>query len=154
MQYYGPVSAESVLRQLLAETERPLAEAELEVHRLEERIRELQAERYGLQLALARHRGQPDHAPSAESLSRAGQDRVDSAILWQMISRAEAVERVLEESARPLTRQEVVEVLVGCGRNEDTPDAVSAALAYLQRIGRARRAGRNQWELIGPPDST
>ena len=153
MEYHGPVSAESVLRQLLAETERPLAEAELELHRLEERIRELQAERYGLQLALARHRDSATDAAGPEVPETPIGDAVRSEMLWQMLSRAEAVERVLEDAAGPLTRQEVVEVLRRCGRHDDTADAVSAALAYLQRIGRARRTGRNQWQLIRDSDS-
>ena len=58
------------------------------------------------------------------------------------------MERLLERSDTPLTRQEVVTMSGQTGRQGDTPDAVSAALAYLQRIDRAARAGRNQWVLV------
>ena len=146
------MSTAEVLRALLAETEHPLAEAELELHKLQARIGELQAERYGLQLALARLQPAtvevqeptaggtlPDEAPS---------DELQPEVFWQMLSRAEAVERILERSDNPLTRQELVAMLRAAGRQDDSPDAVSAALAYLQRIDRAARAGRNQWVFV------
>lgn len=150
------MSADEVLRRLLAETEAPLAEAELELHRLQGRIAELQSERYGLQLALARrqHPAEADGPRVAEMpphefpTDEFPTDELQSEVFWQMLSRAEAVERILERSDRPLTRQEVVAMLRAAGRPDDTADAVSAALAYLQRIDRAARAGRNQWVLV------
>lgn len=152
------MSTDAVLRRLLNETEAPLAAAEVELHRLQERIRELQAERYGLQLALARRFEEPPEvAEPAAARPPPGKlpgNELRSEELWNVLSRAEAVERVLEAADRPLNRQEVVTMLEQAGRQGDTPDAVSAALAYLQRIDRATRAGRNQWTLLPYPAGT
>jgi hypothetical protein len=146
------VLPESALAELLAETERPLAQAELELSLLEDRIARLRAERYGLQLALARRRGERPPAGATGAAPSQSPPMPPAARLagpWSGLSRAEAVERVLVDAAEPLTRLDVVERLDAAGRSGDDPDAVSAALAYLQREGRTARVGRGRWAPTG-----
>ena len=152
------MSTEAVLLELLADVEGRLAAAQLRLQELHNRVEELEAERYGLQLALSRRTEglpEPDLIPPQDVDPPAGGANAAPpyAGYWQLLSRAEAVERVLEGADRPLTRQEVLGLLQQAGRQDDTADAVSAALAYLQRIDRAARTGRSQWVYrpVSPP---
>lgn len=143
-----PVDAHLVLRQVLAETDDLLAQAELDLRRLEERTRLLQAERQGLRLALARCGGGGGLAFADASSQPVSSDEPTGArepTPWLHLSRAEAVLETLIREGRPLPRLEIVELLAGAGRSNDDADAVSAALAYLRRTGRVQRAGSGQW---------
>lgn len=139
------MEVEVVLQGLLSEVEVLLADAEAELLRLEEQVTGFQAERYGLQLALARRRGQP--GPVA--LTGPPSDRQDgppwAVVPWQDLSRAEAVLELLLQEGGPLSRMTLTERLAEVGRVGDDPDAVSAALAYLRRTGRAERVAAGQW---------
>ena len=143
------MSAAPVLRQVLAETEALLARAELELRRLEDRVRALQVERQGLQLALVRHGtgvGEPATPTPAGGTGPGGTEGGGGAgsVAWRELSRAEAVLQVLLAEGRPVSRREIVGALADAGRGDDA-DAVSAALAYLRRTGKARRVGPAQW---------
>jgi hypothetical protein len=64
---------------------------------------------------------------------------------WTTKKRAAAVESVLKVAGRPVHRSEVTEALKRLGRTGDTLEYVSAALAYLNREGRARPTGDGYW---------
>ena len=145
------MEVEEVLQALLAEVELLLTDAEAQLVRLEEQVNGLQAERYGLQLALARRR---DQAPTADLQGplrppQQGARATWETVPWQDMSRAEAVLQLLLEEGGPLSRMGIAERLAEVGRVGDDPDAVSAALAYLRRTGRAERAGAGQWVARG-----
>jgi hypothetical protein len=137
------------LREALADADRGLAEAEarlVEVERqlaqykdlLAERaqltglVAQLRDERRGLQMALARHEGQPVEPgpPEAED--------------WTDLTRAQAVTRALIEAGRPMAPAEIAEVLTARGRG-DAPKAISVSLDRLQKRGRVRHGDRGQW---------
>ncbi len=132
----SPMDIDALLRRLLAETDRPLALAEAELQAAKEKVAEIQAERYGLELALARQRGVPAPRRRAES--------VDSDNEWQPLDRTSAIERVLREAGGPLHRKEVVARLNQHGR-DDALEHVSAALAHLHKKHRAVGKGGGIW---------
>jgi hypothetical protein len=138
------------LRQLLAETDALLAESQLELRRLEDYVRSLEAERYGLQLALARRREERRAtgavAPEA-AVVRGAEAPVRAS--WPDRPRSDAVFEVLAADASPMTRGEIVERLSTTGRVGDHADAVSATLAYLRRTGRVERVGPGLWAATG-----
>jgi septal ring factor EnvC (AmiA/AmiB activator) len=71
---------------------------------------------------------------------------------WSDLSRAGAVEKALAEARRPLSPSAISAVLANKGRSGDPPHYVSAALAYLQGAGRARRTGQSRW-VVEPSGS-
>lgn len=142
------VDTRLVLRQVLAETDDLLAQAELDIRRLEERVRLLQAERQGLRLALARHGDGVSTSSTVASIptgSSVGASGAGTPTPWVHLSRAEAVLETLVREGRPLARLEIVGLLADVGRTDDDADAVSAALAYLRRTGKVHRAASGQW---------
>jgi hypothetical protein len=148
----GLVEVEDVLKAVLSEVEVLLGEAEDELRRLEDQVATLQAERYGLQLALARRTGRgPAVASSAPALGGGAGEGVWEPVLWHDLSRAEAVYQLLLDEGGPLSRGVLTERLAEVGRVGDDPDSVSAALAYLRRTGRAERTGLGQWVARVPP---
>src|SRR5680860_58807 len=130
------MEAENLLRRLLEETERPLALAEAELKSAQETVARIQAERYGLELALARHLGRP--APRQVDAADEGGDE------WRRLNRSDAAERVLAEAGMPLHRKEIVARLHSHGR-EDSLNHVSAALAYLGQKERVLGRGQGVW---------
>ena len=140
------MEVEEVLQALLAEVEALLADAEAELLRLEEQVTGFQAERYGLQLVLARRRGQAGAAGLSAAAPSERQDGPPWTVVpWPDLSRAEAVLELLLQEGGPLSRMALTERLADVGRVGDDPDAVSAALAYLRRTGRAERVAAGQW---------
>jgi hypothetical protein len=101
---------------------------------LEREIEELSAEVRGLELAIRRHNGQ------AALPGLSGQD-------WGRLSRIAAVERMLQESQKPLAPSVISQRLQKAGR-KDSAHYVSSALAYLKKRGRARRVGQGRWVLV------
>jgi hypothetical protein len=153
------VADDEALRQLLAETDALLAESQLELRRLEEHVRALEAERYGLQLALARRREEGRAtggavAPSAAAAPRAALVHEAEAPVrasWQDLPRSDAVLEVLVADGGPMTRGDIAERLAATGRLGDHADAVSATLAYLRRAGRVERVGSGLWAATSGP---
>lgn len=146
------MEVEAALQGVLAEVEALLADAEEQLRRLEEEVASLQAERYGLQLALARRRSGPAPGMPLGGPGRPAEEAGGPAwepVPWAELSRAEAVYQVLLEESGPLSRGAITDRLAEVGRVGDDPDSVSAALAYLRRTGRARRAGLGQWLVAG-----
>jgi hypothetical protein len=148
------MEVEAALQEVLGEVEVLLADAEEQLRRLEEEVASLQAERYGLQLALARRRSEP--APGLPVAGTGGPADVPDRAAWEPVpwpelSRAEAVHQVLLEEPGPVSRGAITDRLAEVGRVGDDPDSVSAALAYLRRTGRARRTGLGQWVATGLP---
>lgn len=146
------MDTDTMLRKLLEETERPLALAEQELRAAQENVARIQAERYGLELALARHTGEPAPQPQPEpweSPAKAGDPE------WLPLDRSSAIERVLAEAGQPLHRKEIVKRLHMHGR-DDSLNNVSAALAYLGRNDRVKGKGRGVWahpdHVDGPGD--
>jgi hypothetical protein len=148
----GLMEVEEALQAVLAEVEVLLADAEDQLRRLEEQVASLQAERYGLQLALVRREGGgPAIAPPAAT-ALAGSITGGEAweVPWHELSRAEAVYQLLLDEGGPLSRGALTERLAEVGRVGDDPDSVSAALAYLRRTGRAERTGLGRWVAVEP----
>jgi hypothetical protein len=153
-------------RLALEDAERQRAEWEL-------RVESLQTEISGVEAALNRRRaaesrsvdsaggGTPIKAMSMDSptlpATAAGVGVAALVILlmdvhknWTNKKRAAAVESVLRAAGRPVHRTEVTEALSRLGRNSDTLEYVSAALAYLNRAGRARPTGDGFWTFTEP----
>jgi hypothetical protein len=63
---------------------------------------------------------------------------------WVNKKRAGAVESVLKVAGAPVHRGDIAEALKRLGR-QDTLESVSAALAYLNRSGRAHPVGDGFW---------
>lgn len=149
------METEDALQTVLGDVELLLVDAEDRLRRVEEEVASLQAERYGLQLALARLRGGVVPVPPPPLPALPGDGTVEPGWVpasWQELSRAEAVYQVLLEENGALSRGTITERLAEVGRVGDDPDAVSAALAYLRRTGRAERTGLGQWvATAGPP---
>jgi hypothetical protein len=146
------MEVEDALQAVLGEVEVLLADAEDQLRRLEEHVAGLQAERYGLQLALARREGGGPTGPLPASPALAGSVAGGGAweVPWPDLSRAEAVHQLLLDEGGPLSRGVLTERLAEVGRVGDDPDSVSAALAYLRRTGRAERTGLGQWVATVP----
>jgi hypothetical protein len=136
------MDTEAVLRDLLAQTERPLALAEAELRSAQEKIEKLKAERFGLELALARHRGEP--APTKVDSTSEPSRKTEAESPWLRMGRVGAAERALQEAGRPVHRKALQAMLIDKGR-DDSLDLLSAALAYLKRNGRAMSKGQGMW---------
>ncbi|MDP9412108.1 MAG: hypothetical protein M3P70_16755 [Actinomycetota bacterium] len=132
----------AILRELIAQTERPLALAEAEVRAAQERVEKVKAERFGLELALARHLGEPTPSQPSEATKAAPTD--PESFEWQRLSRTDASLRVLQQAGRPMHRKELQAELHAHGR-DDSLDHMSAALAYLNRSGRVLSKGYGMW---------
>jgi hypothetical protein len=141
------MSAEDYLVKLIVETDAPLAEAEAERQRVDDRIASLKAERYGLELALARIRGVPKPPPPGTNGLAVEGVVPEEVRLWRSRTRLGAVERVLRESG-PIHRKDLHARLLREGRN-DTIVAVSAALSHLHRQDRAVSLGNGMWTHPG-----
>lgn len=146
MVYSASVTHDSFAKALeaaLADADAVLAEKERQTRLLALEMDGLRLERQGLQLALARHRGEgptPIEPPS---------DTTIGANEWLALSRTEAIERVLAESDEPLSPTEVTAVLHALGRS-DPVHHVGAALSYLRTRARVQSLGRGRWILLTP----
>lgn len=142
---------ESVLKQLLAATDKPLAAAEDQVRKAEAQVEQIRAERYGLELALARLQD----ATTVGGVIVNGRDvtgaapapNADPENQWVALDRTDAIERVLKEAGKPIHRKVLVKTLHDHGR-DDTIELVSAALAYLKRKFRAMNFGDGFWGIV------
>ena len=134
-----------VIRDLIAETEGELALAESQVARLRDELTAFKS-------ALARRAGvtADDRRPTlAEAMQHANETNLNE---WYALSRSDAVTRALIEltaAGTPIGPADLHEFLAQRGRAGDDRDAVSAALAHLQRSGRAHRVAHKMW-LPGP----
>ncbi len=124
----------------LTDAEQALAELLKTRSELDGAIEDRQAEIYGLQLALSRHRPEDEN----EIIFPVDLGPEASGKYWRGLARVDAIDKVLTTMETPMGPTEISEYLGGMGRN-DTPNDVSAALAYLKRIGRVVRVGRARW---------
>lgn len=131
-----------MLTELLENTETPIRLAEAAVRTAQEKLDRLKAERYGLELALGRHRGRPESPASSFVVNAEVVD--DERTLWQIKRRTEAALAVLREAGRPMHRREIEAMLREHGRDDSLAD-LSAALAYLHRSGRTVSLGSGLW---------
>lgn len=150
--YAGPVDTpEAVLEHLLAATDEPMAAAEAAVKDAQERVEAIRAERYGLQLALARLREQsPDpkeRRPSKFAAGVAAAAAVLTVTHWRQMDRTDAIVKVLQDAGKPIHRTAIVARLHEHGR-DDTIELVSAALAYLKKKMRVMNYGNGYWSFF------
>ncbi len=129
------------LETALADADAALAVAEQELVELRERIEALTTEKRGLELSLARHRGEPAHPKEATKTDNA----------WTRLARTNAIIKVMEDARDPLSPADVVRTLSAVGREGDTSHNVSAALSYLQGQKKVRSLGRGRWVLAETP---
>jgi hypothetical protein len=136
-----------------AEDRASAAEAQAELARAE--VAKLQTEREVLVTALERaevhRRGPTLTRPALKTilLPVAEGDR------WDILSRADAVQRVLVEADEPLSPKAISERLGQRGREGDRPELVSAVLNYLRKGGRAHAPTHGVWragKAPGPAD--
>lgn len=127
------------LEAALADADLALKEAAHQLDQLRERVDALQLERRGLELALARHRGEP--------VSDAASDHRENE--WLPLPRTEAILQVMARTDEPMAPVEITRQLKQFGRS-DSGHAVSAALSYLHREDRVQSLGRGQWVLVAP----
>jgi hypothetical protein len=156
---------ESSLEEALREATTALHDAERQHAQLEVRVQGLRTEVAGIEAALQRRKGQrpaptgatvqtkvldPKFAVSAlPESSAAGVAALVLLLMdlhgnWVNKKRAAAVESVLKVAGGPVHRGHVAEALKRLGRS-DTLESVSAALAYLNRSGRAHPVGDGFW---------
>jgi hypothetical protein len=129
----------------LADNEAALAAAEQELAELTERIDALRLEKRGLELFVARHRG--------DQPREAGWDGIKTKPVhpWVPLARTDAILEALETVAEPLSPGAITDMLTEKGRTGDTPKNVSAALSYLQTQDKVRSLGRGRWVLAKTP---
>ena len=125
---------------LVAELDTKIASAKANVEKAQAELTDLQRRREVLGTALYELQRGPE--PQAKAGDRP----------WPKLNRNDAVERVLKEVGRLLSPLEISEALAERGRSGDDPGAVSAALNYLAKKGRASRPGPGQWQA-GPSES-
>jgi hypothetical protein len=142
------------LEEVLAETNKELAEVIRRIQGLQKRAEDLKAEKMGLQMALARR-----VARSQERKERVLDTAVavmDAAVTahdaftWRSLTRTDAILRLLRETDQSISPTDISKMLRSRGREDDTPDYVSAALAYLKRNGKVERSGYGKWILTSP----
>jgi hypothetical protein len=158
---------ESSLEVALSQAKSTLQDAERKHAQLEVRVQALRTEVAGIEAAIQRRREQQP-APTAASVPKNGLDSkfhsapvmpgsptaagVAALVLllmdlhgnWVNKKRAGAVESVLKVAGAPVHRGDIAEALKRLGR-QDTLESVSAALAYLNRSGRAHPVGDGFW---------
>jgi hypothetical protein len=161
-----PEDIESSLEAALQEAKTALADTERRRAELELQVRSLQAEVAGIEAALRRRRKAASPvvsgplttldpkllATSALPGSPAAAGVAALVLLmmgihtnWTNKKRAATVEWVLKVADGPVHRTDVAEALERLGRSSDTLESVSAALAYLNRSGRAHPVGDGYW---------
>lgn len=133
-----------LIREALSEAERALADAEEAVRIAEQRATPLRAEVEGLRNALAAH--ESTSKEPRENRSVGGIRILDDPGRWKIFPRTDAVEKVLREQGRGVHRKELTKLLHAKGRDDALND-VSAALAYLNRVGRVKSEGLGYWSL-------
>lgn len=111
--------------------------------RIADRKRNIRLEIEGLQLALARHERDAD-APDERQPVTVTEHPIST------MARTDAIEWVLKEYGpdTPVSPAQITETLEVFGRIDEY-NAVSAALAHLQRSGRAHALARGKW-VYGP----
>jgi len=133
------------LRQALADAEAELAQAEKQVQDLVNLIGRLKDEKRGLELAVARHNGHATVDPNE----------------WQVLSRPQAILRLLVEIGEAMSPSEINRQFASRGRR-DQPRLVSAGLNALKNRGQVQSLGNGKWALVrddrpklegGPADS-
>ena len=131
------MDVEAALKEVATE----IAEAEGEIAKQQERLSRLREEERGLQLFLARHRGDtvPSHGPATARNP------------WVAMSRTDAILRVMEATTEAMSPGDIARALTNQGRTGDTTKNVSGALSYLQKQDKVRSLGRGRWVLALPP---
>jgi gamma-glutamyltranspeptidase len=160
-------SLESSLEEALRQAKTALLDAERQHAQLEVHVQALRTEVAGIDAALHRRREQgtaPRAAPVPtkvldpkflaaaalpESPAAAGVAALVLLLMdlhsnWVSKKRAAAVESVLKVAGRPVHRGDIAEALKRLGRS-DTLESVSAALAYLNKSGKAHPVGDGYW---------
>jgi hypothetical protein len=158
---------EKSLEEALLQAKSALMDAERQHAQLEIRVQGLRTEVAGIEASLSRRKAQQavqwPAAPSSkvldpkvfavstlpESPTAAGVAAIVLLLMdlhgnWVNKKRAAAVESVLKVAGGPVHRSDIAEALKRLGRS-DTLEAVSAALAYLNRSGRAHPVGDGFW---------
>jgi hypothetical protein len=159
---------ESSLEEALRQAQAALQDAERQHAQLEVRVQALRTEVAGIEAALQRRKEQRPAASSSpvstnkvldpkflvvsplpESPAAAGVATMVLLLMelrgnWVSKKRAAAVESVLKVAGGPVHRSDIAEALKRLGRS-DTLESVSAALAYLNRSGRAHPVGDGYW---------
>lgn len=141
-----------VIRNALLEAEQALGEVEKRRKELQDEEEILRREVEGLRLALGAREPKPPTEPMIKKVGRGAMRALDAAAQiqeWKNLPRTEAIERVYAEEGGPLHRSAVVTRLRMKGRQDDVRD-VSAALAYLKRVGRAESLGQGRWMVRIP----
>lgn len=140
-------NAEAVFAVLIHENDEATERIQVERRRLDAHQRQLLLERYGLELALARLRGHaPPPAPVTPEVT--GHPPMHDASDWQTMKRADAIERVISEAARPVNRRAIQEALADRGRDDDLT-GVSSTLAHLRRYNRVEKVGTSgEWRIV------
>lgn len=133
-----------ILKRLYEEALQRLDQARAEVERLE-------AERYGLELALARTgTDSPSRSSGATSSMRVEPDPENE---WLALDRTEAVHRVMREAGEPIHRKDILSRLWARGRTTDTLELVGATLAHLKKTGRAVGHGGGKYAIPDPNET-
>lgn len=125
----------------LAEAQSALEAAENESAEAKIKVERLRKEVAGLRRALSAY-GHDDEPSSVLVKSSLPQD----ASKWRSLTRTAAIERMFQEQDSDLHRKRLTTLLVERGRNDQIRD-VSAALAYLKRVGRVSPLGDGYWRL-------
>lgn len=158
---------ESSLEEALRQATTALQDAERQHAQLEVRVQALRTEVAGIEAALQRRKEQQPasvaapqptnvldpkffavsdlpHSPTVAGVAALVLVLMDVHSNWVNKKRAAAVESVLQVAGGPVHRSDVAEALKRLGRS-DTLESVSAALAYLNRSGRAHPVGDGYW---------
>ncbi len=132
--------------QIAGALEAALADAVARAEALARQLEEVEAERRGLELALARHRRVLPDDQASTALS--GEPNAASPRgPWSKLTIADAVVRVLVEADQPLSPSQIVERLGDRGRTENN-EQVRAGLAYARKRGIAVPVSRARWTPV------
>ncbi|MBV8542833.1 MAG: hypothetical protein JO364_08130 [Pseudonocardiales bacterium] len=139
-----------VIRALLAEVNSRTAE-------IEAKLADLQVERRGLELSLARLTAEvaaeddrsvaQSQQINSEAFPRQSPELSPREEGWPLGMTA-AVGRVLEDATKPLAPADIVNTLNSVGLRQEDSESVRGALSYLRRRGKAIAVGRSQWVLV------
>lgn len=130
----------AVLRLALQDAENRMEEREDRIGELYKEIEDIEAETYGLQMAIARHApgdSKPDH-PAKPSLAS--------------MQRTDAILAVLGDAEEPMTPKMMVATLTAAGRVEKYDD-ISSTMIYLKKKNRIHKTGRGLY-MAGPMPRT